>query len=100
MSLPFPSALDAVEEVHTVLEPARHRPGVAGRQEQAKRTEYAPHGIPTREGERIGVEAEEVAELVSIRAPEKPPAPEGQDDHSGSGSAGRSPDSGGTCASA
>src|SRR5581483_5550277 len=79
------SALGTVEEVHAVLEPARHAAGVARGHEQAQRAQYAPHGIPTREGQRIPREPEKVAELVCVRAAEESAAPERDEDHAALG---------------
>src|SRR5439155_2827592 len=75
------SALDPVEQVHTVLEPARHRSRMGRGDEQAADSQYAPHGIPTREDEGVTMPAEEMAQLLAVEAPEETPSPERQEDH-------------------
>src|SRR5262249_61940605 len=79
------SALDAVVEVHPVLEPAGRRPRMRRGEHEPRPGQYAPHRIPTREGERIPREAHEVAELLAGGAREQPPPPQLEQDHAAGG---------------
>src|SRR5215470_10066417 len=77
------SALDAVVEVHPVLEPASRRTRIRGGEDEPRPGQYAPHRIPTREGERILRETHEVAELLAVGAREQPAPPQLEQDHGG-----------------
>src|SRR6185503_6801513 len=81
-------ALGPVEEVHPVLEPARDRTGVARKEHQTERSQYAPHRKPTREGQRISREAEEVKQLLAVRAAQQTTSPEREQYHARTGAAG------------
>src|SRR5215510_11357066 len=93
------SALDTVEKVHPILEPARHGCRIARREDKAPHGQYAPHRIATREEQGVGPEAEKIAQLLAVGTAEEPSPPEREHDHARERS-GSAPRPAAACASA
>src|SRR5262249_26303457 len=75
------SSLDAVKEVHAILEPAGDAGGIGRREQEPEHAQPPPWWIAPRELERIARAPEEQVELLAVDAAEQAATPEREQDH-------------------